>query len=241
MERVEGMSFSERSDGGFSGGAGGAMAGANTFAHRSAVARNLYEQSARLRNFLYQTEGDFRALFSQHELLVGEFFNDLLTYHIRPRVQQIAQLASDVQTQDQPRIQALVEKYEQAIQGKERGHAAATAYFANVNLSAADQLAGLAAAMGNGDPRDYETQLAVAQSVRRVFEALLGQLDAIGRAYDACARDHDELMRQDFDALIRQNIGPRLQEISDLWRVVRDRDLAGIDDVISRLRTVSSM
>ena len=95
--------------------------------------------------------------------------------------------------------------------------------------------------MGNGDPRDDETQLAVAQSVRRVFEALLGQLDAIGRAYDACARDHDELMRQDFDALIRQNIGPRLQEISDLWRVVRDRDLVGIDDVISRLRTVPSM
>jgi hypothetical protein len=219
----------------------GGSQGTNAFAYRIAIARNLYEQTTHLRNFLFQTDADFRNLFSQHELLAGEFFNDLLTYHLRPRVQQISELANQVQTQDQPKIQSLVEKYEYAIQGKERGQAAATAYFAHIGLSHADQLSGLSAAIGNGDPRDYDTQLAVAQSVRRIFEGLLSQLDAIGRAYDSCVRDHDELMKQDFDNLLRQNIEPRLQQISDLWRVVRDRDLAGIDDVISRLKTVAAM
>ena len=220
---------------------GGGTGGINSFTHRIAVARNLYEQANRLQSFLHQTENDFRMLFSRHDLLAGEFFNDLLNYHIKPRAQQIAGLAENVRAADLPKMQALVQKYEQAILGKERGQAAATAYFASIALRAADQLSGLTAAVGAGDPRDYGTQLETARSVRRVFEGLLSQLDALGRAYDACARDHDELMRQDFDALIRQNINPRLQEISDLWRTVRDRDLAGIDDVISRLQTVSSV
>lgn len=227
-----------------SGGMGAAAAGGgtNTFAHRIAVARSLYEQALRLQRFVEQTGEDFGALFSRHDVLVGEFFNDLLTYHIRPRMQQLYDLAESVQTQDRPRIAALVEKYEIAISGKEAlGQAAATRYFASINLSSANRLSGLTAALGDGDPRDYETQLAVAQSIRRAFEALLEQLDAMGRAYDACARDHDELMRQDFDALIRQNIEPRLQEISDLYRAVQHQDLPGVDDVISRLRTVSSM
>lgn len=214
--------------------------GTNTFTHRIAVARNLYEQTVGLQHFLLQTGNDFQSLFSRHALLAGEFFDDLLMYHIRPRVQQIASLAESVQVQDQPKLQALIQKYEQAIQGKERGLTAATAYFAQMSLSMADQLSSLAAAISNGDPRDYDTQLAVAQSIRRVFEALLTQLDAIGRAYDSCSRDHDELMRQDFDAFIRQNIEPRLGEISALWRKVRDFDIEGINDVISRLRIVSS-
>ena len=48
-------------------------------------------------------------------------------------------------------------------------------------------------------------------------------------------------MQQDFDRFIRNNIEPRLHSLSDLWRAVNDKDLAGIDDVISRLQTVSAM
>lgn len=213
----------------------------NTFAHRIAVARNLYDQAVRLRNFLHHTQRSFSTLFAQHDLLAGEFFNDLLHYHIRPRLQEMALLADNVQTLDQPKIQRLVEKYEYAIRGKERGQVAATSFFASVNLAAADHLSGLQMGMGGHDPRDYTTQLAVARSVRRAFEGLLSQLDSTGRMYDACVKDHDELMRQDFDALIRQHLDPRLLEISNLWRAVHDKDLPGIDDVIDRLRVVSEM
>lgn len=225
--------------GGGRGGEGGG-GGPNTFAHRIAVAQSLYEQIVQLESFLQQTDSDFAQLFARHELLAGEFFNDLLQYHVHPRRQQLAEVAYAVASQDKRRMQDIVLKYQQAIHGKSLGQTRAAEYFSAVALGVANHLGHLSAALGDGDPRDYDTQLAVAQSLRRMFEALLAQLDTAAKRYHACALDHDELMRQDFDAFINENVEPRLQDFSDLWRAIQDRDLVGVDDVISRLRIVAS-
>lgn len=215
--------------------------GQNSFAHRIAVAENLYQQVLTTERVLYQTEQDFGQLFVRHELLASEFFNDLLTYHIRPRIAQIQAITETVSQIDRPVIQSFILKYQQAIRGKEQGLTAANQYFAAINLAAVQPLSGLSVAVSQGDPRDYHTQLAVAHSIKQVFETLMSQVDAISREYHHCIQDHDQLMKQDFDGFIRNNVEPRLQDLSDLWRAIHDKDIAGIDDVISRLNTVSSI
>ena len=154
---------------------------------------------------------------------------------------QMTHLKQEVVNDDLVKLRDLVLKYEQAIHGMAQGQASATQYFNAINLASSNHLSGIGMAMGNSDPRDYDTQLAVARSIKNIFEALRSQIDASGKELDACANNHDQLMRQDFNAFIQNNVEPRLHGLSALWREVNDKDIVAIDDVIMRLITVSSM
>jgi hypothetical protein len=211
------------------------------------VSHNFYQQAVHLESFVEQTREDFQRLFAGHELLIAEYFIDLENHHIRPREQQLVRLADSVRALDLPWIRNLIQKYEQAKAGKESaGLSNAAAYFASINASAADRLSGLSVTMGNADPLDYDTQIAVAQSIRRMFEALMEQIRAIGDAYHDCAQEHQKvLMKQDYERLMNEIINPRLQEISDVYRAIGAggsgvTDLDAIDDVIARLRRLGS-
>lgn len=225
----------------FSGAPGGSGGGgSNTFAYRISVAESLYEQIVRLVKFIENTATEFDGLFEKHQQLVGEFFFDLQTDNVKPRKLELEVLAEALASEDAPAVRGLIEKYQTAVHGKLRGGIEATKYFTNVNTLIPVNQLGLSMTLDSADPRDYETQLTIARSIRRIFEDLKDQVDSAGKTYDSCAKDHDQLMKQDFDQFIRENVQPRLQTMSDIWRNINNRDIVAIDDVISRILTASN-
>lgn len=211
----------------------------NSFAHRIKAAENLYEGIVRIGHVIDSTEKDLRTIFMHHDLLIAEYFEDLLQNNIKPRVIDLRALKQEIVQHDARAVAALVEKYQQAIRGKEQGKQIAEEFFSNVNLAALAHLDRVAIDQGSGNPRDYDTQIAVAWSIKGMFEALLVQIDMTGRAYDACVHEHGELMEQDFSAFVRNNVEPRLHTLTGIWRAVSDTDITAIDDIIARLKAVS--
>lgn len=221
---------------GSSGGSGGNGGQGNNLATRIAAAQSLYETIVKFGKFVDETNAEYENVFVKHKyLLLEEYFDSLQESYVKPRISQLVQLQMDLSNQDTIFVRQKIQEYHQAASGLVNGLVLANKYFTDTDASIPqNNLSSIPNAEG-GDVRDLNYQLAIAKNIKTLFENLRDQVDLIGKSYDACTKSHDQVFLQHFQYFIDNHAAPRLQDMSDIWRNINNKDIVAIDDLINRL------